>query len=1171
MKHLVTLKAALRHTILTVLFMAVGTIANAQTGTAFYIYQNDSHFDGFFYDQVKSMSYSKIDTLGREHDIYVTQEIVTNDSTYHIMLTSIDSVSFIQPDVRYNPKLVRMDDNGMVDYVCEGSGMTLKFYNTMPEGMRPHVGDVLASFTLPQFEDGFVGKVKLIYDFQDMIVVQCEKIRSLSEVFDQFVGVEEILVDKQGNARRRCSATPRRKDGMRYLDGSADLELFKLDIALQDAYKLNDTWTASLDLKGGFAMGINIVYNINGLGDFYIKAETKESIELGGGVNLSGQFASKDNVLEEFALGQVLKKFAKIPIPATMPLLNLKPAPIPFFRGEANFAVGLNVGLQGKMLDQYFILQSKKPYLGMGMTIKDKFSGEGSIGLTAELNGFVQAGVKFPMKLATADWCSYVLEGEMGTTIWAGPKLSANATLDILGAYKGGVYEGFKSSKLQLSAFAVDAELSAKMQGFFGKPQEKKFTYSRSYGNYTMTLFPDVSDLEYEITGDAQNEIEATVKTSGAVFAPQRIGVGLYNEINKSLVSAEYNTEVYSLTNVFGKTNVKFTNVQPGKYILRPLINFMGMEVPVYSEEKKIEVGEITLSLSPQTLNFDKEPATLKSYVTTLSTDLTAHADKLWINPRIVTENNAPVVYVDVEANNTDAYREGFVEVKAVYNSGKVYKDTIRVCQFAGISLTTSEVEFDLEGGMKILDVKTNLSNINVSVDAKTSEWITAAINGTALTVTAKANTGKSREGVITLAAPEGSNIVTAALKVKQISPFNLKSDTVLLSSQSWEESELSYEGDLTDINLSYTESWMNAYADAENHKITVYSWKENKSKSERKATVRVTGKVGEQQINTSFLVIQSRADYISTWMYVPDTFELEGSGKKVIVGTQSSSPYVKVRGKRNAGWISYSYDAGDDELSLWATRNTSDEERIGIVEVVADNGETGADYDESVYEMVVKQPPYENTMPIYEGFIFGLRYNGDGMDEIMGRNNTHSSWYPSFYPNVGVYGFGQHSENMSRMSSRGSEGGQSWDAEITVIEDSVRLIYGSVTYVTKSESYNFKSTRTISFSINGMRCNNIAVRRTVGTAMDVNWYGDGSYCWLNREKAPWISQEDLWAPYTISGYRHVAVTERTDDETGEVTVTTSDYSYDPVQLNFALYRKNSSSTKPHGTPEDLQ
>ena len=79
--------------------------ANAQTegiegGEAFYIYQNDGHFDGFFYDEVKQMRYSRLDTLNREHDHYVSQEIVTEDSVYRIMLTAIDSVSFYQPEIK---------------------------------------------------------------------------------------------------------------------------------------------------------------------------------------------------------------------------------------------------------------------------------------------------------------------------------------------------------------------------------------------------------------------------------------------------------------------------------------------------------------------------------------------------------------------------------------------------------------------------------------------------------------------------------------------------------------------------------------------------------------------------------------------------------------------------------------------------------------------------------------------------------------------------------------------------------------------------------------------------------------------------------------------------------------------------------------------------------------
>ena len=42
---------------------------HAQTeADAFYIYQNDGHFDGFFYDDVIKMTYSYLDTLGVEHN-----------------------------------------------------------------------------------------------------------------------------------------------------------------------------------------------------------------------------------------------------------------------------------------------------------------------------------------------------------------------------------------------------------------------------------------------------------------------------------------------------------------------------------------------------------------------------------------------------------------------------------------------------------------------------------------------------------------------------------------------------------------------------------------------------------------------------------------------------------------------------------------------------------------------------------------------------------------------------------------------------------------------------------------------------------------------------------------------------------------------------------------------
>ena len=86
---------------LAIVLMAVLPMQAQTENQAFYIYQNDGHFDGFFYDEIEKMSFSFLDTLGVEHDEIVSQEIVTADSTYRIMLSAIDSIGFVQPEITY--------------------------------------------------------------------------------------------------------------------------------------------------------------------------------------------------------------------------------------------------------------------------------------------------------------------------------------------------------------------------------------------------------------------------------------------------------------------------------------------------------------------------------------------------------------------------------------------------------------------------------------------------------------------------------------------------------------------------------------------------------------------------------------------------------------------------------------------------------------------------------------------------------------------------------------------------------------------------------------------------------------------------------------------------------------------------------------------------------------
>ena len=95
MKKIFTKKSVIRFSLFTLSLFTTPAMAQ----DAFYIYRNDGEFDGFFFDDVIRMGYSKIDPQGVEHEEYVIQEIETADSLFRIPLCAIDSIGFQQPEI----------------------------------------------------------------------------------------------------------------------------------------------------------------------------------------------------------------------------------------------------------------------------------------------------------------------------------------------------------------------------------------------------------------------------------------------------------------------------------------------------------------------------------------------------------------------------------------------------------------------------------------------------------------------------------------------------------------------------------------------------------------------------------------------------------------------------------------------------------------------------------------------------------------------------------------------------------------------------------------------------------------------------------------------------------------------------------------------------------------
>ena len=183
---------------LAIVLLAALPIQAQTENQAFYIYQNDGHFDGFFYDEIEKMTFSFLDTLGVEHDEIVSQEIVTADSTYRIMLSAIDSIGFVQPEITYNPRLHNYQTDVLFNYLRNVSDdyRTFTFFDDLPSNMVPQVGDVFASFDI---QSGFSCKVKEVNTIATGIIVQCGEIDDITDIFQHFVSVEEYGGDEQGN------------------------------------------------------------------------------------------------------------------------------------------------------------------------------------------------------------------------------------------------------------------------------------------------------------------------------------------------------------------------------------------------------------------------------------------------------------------------------------------------------------------------------------------------------------------------------------------------------------------------------------------------------------------------------------------------------------------------------------------------------------------------------------------------------------------------------------------------------------------------------------------------------------------------------------------------------------------------------------------------------------
>ena len=170
---------------------------------ALYIYRNDGGFNAFFFDDIDHFEYSRIDTLGVEHDDYVVQEIFAMDSVFRIPVTAIDSIAFVTPDPVYQKDIIKIDKE-ITDYITASDTVNwIRLDSNTPENLIPKKGDKILVSRSNKLPEGFGGRVTNVEKTSAGTTITTEALRP-EEAFEYAVFKMSASTELDNGTRTRA-------------------------------------------------------------------------------------------------------------------------------------------------------------------------------------------------------------------------------------------------------------------------------------------------------------------------------------------------------------------------------------------------------------------------------------------------------------------------------------------------------------------------------------------------------------------------------------------------------------------------------------------------------------------------------------------------------------------------------------------------------------------------------------------------------------------------------------------------------------------------------------------------------------------------------------------------------------------------------------------------------
>ncbi len=520
--------------------LSLGTYAQ----DAFYIYRNDGDFNGFFYDEVVEMRQSKIGVDSIEYDKWVTQEVVMADTIYRIPLAAIDSIGFQQPEIRFNPRVKFMEKEGLCPYYlgCGNTDTEFRFQN-LPAHLVPQVGDVLIGLPTDSIAEDkyydwdYFGSFSCVveevrpgepWEGENLTIVYGRPVDKPSDVFEQYITVEEIGVDENNQILRRVAGCTPNGLPRKMKDGdTGDIKWFNF------SGKITHGWTPTENSSIDLSADVSLVFKLR---IAYELTWTKVFVKLTKDMNFSIQ--PSIGVAANMEWVGSPGKFLWMPellAPAPCPILRVNPLPDVFLKVSGSIEGRFNLPKVQLGFGDELIINSNA-WFPISYTIhplpdKDKEADANIFDVSGglKMSGALQMGIEFQAIIGTASWIKKIINADIGLHLYTGPKLSGEISYDSKVTAASHDYWMLSNGHVDLSLLALDLEAGATAGIGWSDPEEIKF-YEKSWDFMTSTVRLAPTFKNSEAFPTPKNLVARIYPNSDYQLFARKVQIGLFDK-----------------------------------------------------------------------------------------------------------------------------------------------------------------------------------------------------------------------------------------------------------------------------------------------------------------------------------------------------------------------------------------------------------------------------------------------------------------------------------------------------------------------------------------------------------------------------------------------------------------------------------------------------------------